>query len=81
MGCPSRQSPDLQVEGDRGTGKTTVCLAAAVGSVSWREHVASLHSNSEIKEVLHRLKKIHDANLDGMISAARLDGAFGTPSK
>ena len=70
-------SPDLQVEGDRGTGKTTVCLAAAVGSVLLRrEHVAFfVHSRSEIKEVLDRLKKIlHDANLDGMISAARLDG-------
>ena len=70
-------SPDLQVEGDRGTGKTTVCLAAAVGSVLLRrEHVAFfVHSKSEIKEVLHRLKKIlHDANLDGLISAARLDG-------
>lgn len=69
------EHPDLLLEGERGTGKTTVALAAAVGSVLIRREHAVLFvpSSRDIEEVLSRLVHIiEDGHLTGLVNCSSL---------
>ena len=66
---------DLLLEGDRGTGKTTVALAAAVGSVLLRgEHaVIFVRSAKQLQHVSSTLERtLRDSMLSGIVTCGLL---------